>query len=233
MAEPVILTRTISAAQDNRIVVGNGLFLRPLPFGTDWNSIRVGVRWSMRDSGANLTGTPRCFLGVCSGDTNAYGDATTTHAVGVDFNAATWTRAASNYSITPASSLFGAKRVNTTTTRTATFSTAWAIGNQSAASNADRTVWVVYITKGSPNFTLQTFYRNTTSIAPPADVSLATFLEQIAVSGTPIITNHTQSAALTLAVDEGTDGDLDHINFHWDRATPEIEICDIAVVRMS
>ena len=233
MAAPVILTRTISAAQDNRVVVSNGLFIRPIPFGTDWTTIRVGLRWHIRDSGANLVGTPRCFFGLCSGNTLVYGDETATHAVGVDYNATTWTRAATNYAVSGTGSLFGAKKVGSTITRTSAISTAWAMGNGAASDSADRTLLYVELTKGSPNFSVRCFFRTTTSSTPPADISEATFLEQLAVSGTPTVTNHSFPAAQNLAVDEGADGDLDHVQFYWDRAMPEMEICDLAIARMA
>jgi hypothetical protein len=232
MANPVTLTRTISGTPDMRVLIENGQFARPLLFGTTWNEIRIGIRWHMRDSGANLASNPQVFLGVCSGDTNLWGDATTTHAVGINFNAATWTRNTTNYQVSGVNTIFPAKRVGSTITRGSTTSTAWAIGNQAAADAADRTVLFCQILKGSPNYSIRSFHRNTTSSTPPADISSATFLTEMNVLGTPVITNHVFSAGVNLAVNEGTDGALDHVAFSWDRTTG-IEICDIAVARIS
>jgi hypothetical protein len=121
MANPVTLTRTISGTPDMRVLIENGQFARPLLFGTTWNEIRIGIRWHMRDSGANLASNPQVFLGVCSGDTNLWGDATTTHAVGINFNAATWTRNTTNYQVSGVNTIFPAKRVGSTITRGSTF----------------------------------------------------------------------------------------------------------------
>lgn len=215
-----------------RVLIENGQFARPLLFGTTWNEIRVGIRWHMRDSGANIGSNPQVFLGVCSGSANQWGDSTTTHAVGINFNAATWTRNTTNYQVSGVSTIFPAKRVGSTITRGAALNSAWAIGNQAAADAADRTVLFAQIAKGSPNFSIRAFYRLTTSSTPPADISSATFLTEMNVLGTPVITNHSFSSAQTLAVNEGTDGSLDHVAFSWDRTTG-IEICDIAVARIS
>ena len=41
------------------------------------------------------------------------------------------------------------------------------------------------------------------------------------------------TATRTLAVSEATDGYLDMVNLSWDRSSPKIEICDLAIVRLS
>lgn len=227
----VIKDRTISATQDKRIVLSNSQFARELPFGTTWNKIRVGVRFHMRNTGADLVSTPNFALGVCSGQTNLYGDATTTHFVGTRSTSASWFFSGGNKYLVSNGTILPHKRVGSTGTSGSAFfpATAWGIGAQAATAGADRSLFFVDILKGSPNFTLQCFGWQNTGAAP-VDVSLTNFLLQMELA-TPNQANHTFSATQTLAVDEGVDGSLDNFMMSWDRTSPEIEVSDIAVTR--
>lgn len=231
-----IRQRTISSVVDNRIVLSNSQFARAIPFGTTWNKIRIGVKWDITSSGGNLTGTPRFAIGVCSGNANLFGDATTTHFVGIRSNEATWTLTNSNRYLVNGSTIQPIKKVGTTVTAgTAFFSgVQWGIGAGAASAAADRTQCIVEITKGSPNFTIQMLgWINPGGTSAPADNSDASFYGNMEGAGNPAATNHTFSAANTVAVSEGTDGNLDYINMFWDRTTAEIEISDWAVSRLS
>lgn len=229
-----IRERTISSVVDKRIVLSSSQFVRAIPFGTTWNKIRIGARLDITSSGGNLTGTPRFAMGVCSGNTDIYGDATTTHFVGVRSIEATWTLTGSNRYLINGSMLSPHKKVGTTFTAGTAFfpGVQWGIGAGAASSSADRTQFILEITKGSPNFTLQMLGWINTGSAP-ADNSDLAFYSNMEASGNPSATNHTFSAANTVAVSEGTDGNLDYINFFWDRSTAEIEISDWAVSRIS
>lgn len=220
-----ILDRTISAVVDKRIVVSNGTWVRPIPFAT-WSQLRFGIRFHMRDSGANLTGTPRFVMGVCSGSTNIYGDASTDNFAGIRTNSATWTRSAADYSVA-VNAFVPTKKVGSTITDGTILNTTMRFTNGAAAATADRGVIFVDVNKGSPNYTFDIF-RAGTSVA---DISQMTFLEQMEV-GAPSITNYSTVTTAAFAVDE-TGGSFDHLSFFWDRTTPEIEICDIAVARLA
>jgi hypothetical protein len=89
---------------------------------------------------------------------------------------------------------------------------------------------MIDITKGSPNFSVQAVCvrNNTTS----GDVDLTSFLTQLEVPS-PALTNHTSYTAVNVAIDEAANGYFNGINIAWDRTTPEIEISDIAVVRLT
>lgn len=231
-----IRLRTVSAVDDKRIVLSNSQFARPIPFGTTWNKIRIGVRLDCTTSGGNLTGTPRFAVGLCSGNTDLYGDATTTHFVGVRTNEATWTLTNSNRYLVNGSTLSPHKKVGTIFTAGTAFfpGVQWGIGAGAATPVADRTQFILEITKGSPNFTLQMLgWINPGGVAAPVDNSDVAFYTNMEGAGNPAATNHTFSAANTLAVDEGVSGSFDHINIFWDRTTSEIELSDLAVARIS
>lgn len=217
-------------------MLSNSQFVRAIPFGTTWNKIRIGCRLDITSSGGNITGTPRFAMGLCSGSTDIYGDATTTHFVGIRTIEPTWTLTDTNRYLVNGSTVSPHKKVGTTITAGTAFfgGVQWGIGAGAASAAADRTQLILEILKGSPNYTLQTLgWINPAGTSPPADNSSASFYANMEGAGNPSGTNHTFSSANTVAVNEGTDGALDYINFYWDRTTAEIEISDWAVTRIS
>lgn len=230
-AGSVIKSRTFSSVQDNRIQLSNSHFARAHGVSS-WSKLRIALRFSMNDSGANLTSTPVFAVGLCSGTSNIYGDASVTHFVGLLPISATWTRLtsalcyatnASGGDVTPT------KKIGSTETH------GTAIGSQTVQIPADVTIamrwmWFVDILKGTPNYTLS--YFAVTSRSTATDVSVADFLTQ-ANLGSPSFAGHGNSGTQTIAVDEATNGTLDCVNISWDRVTPEIELSDLAVVKLS
>lgn len=218
----VIKERTISAATEKAIQSQNATFARLVSIGTSWTKVRVGMRLHMESTGANLVSTPRLAVGFCSGTANQFGDATTGHFVGVVSNSATWSFQAGPYYNTLG--LAPGKRVGSTLTNSGGFASNFSINAGAAANTADRSLLFVDLTKGSPNFTINCFCQN----SPGQDVTVANFLAQMTLV-TPAFAGHDYPAGITIAVDEGTDGTLDAINVAWDRSTPFMEFCDIAV----
>lgn len=222
------LSRTISSVVDQRIVLANSNFARPHGVST-WTKLRVAVRLSITDSGANITSNPRLAIGLCSGSTNIFLDATTTHWVGCLMDGATWTRGAGppiQYAM-PSSGWVPAKRVGSTTSKGTTHHAGADFLHDATA--AFRSLWCVDITKGSPNFTYNLYMRNS---AGTSDVTLANFLANVELASPNVNAQHFQATQQTLAVDEA-DGTLDHVNIAWDRSDPKIEISDLAIVRLS
>lgn len=196
---------------------------------SSWTKMRVAARLCIRDQGVNLTGTPRLALGLCSGSTNTFGAATTTHFVGVVTNNATLTRNAGPPVYYSGLNLAACKRVGSTLTTNASAINGG--GSFMFAQPADgyRTLFFVDIEKGSPNYTMNAFYRNSST---GADVSADDFL-YYAQLDTPSLTGYNFGTARTVAVDEGADGTLDHVNPAWSMASPQIEISDLAIVKLS
>lgn len=230
-AASTIKERTFSSIVDRRIKLTNSNFARlwSTDVGTTWTAIRVACRISMEDTGSSLTSTPRFPIGICSGTSNIFMDATTTHWMGSISNAAGWARSTSpvrydlNDGVT--NSFFASKRIGSALT----------VGSLIQGGNCQwkevslgiRSVYILQITKGSPNFTLVNMINNAT-----ADVSLDTYLSQLSLS-TPAFTSHTWGGSTTIAIDEATNGYFNAINIAWDRTSPAIEISDLAVVKMS
>lgn len=230
-----IILRTIGGIDDKRIDLDNSQFARVMSIGTTWNSIRIGLRWSFTDSGGNITGTPRFAFGVCSGTTNIFGDATCDNFVGAISNTASWTRNAGppvwyNSGGFTGPYMWTARKVGASLTLG---NELFAGSGESFAVAADpatgyRSVMLLTITKGSPNYTLQLFY---TLAAYNVDVSYADFYALVDAA-VPARTNYLTSLSRTIACDEST-GSFNAVNFHWSKASPNIELSDIAVARLS
>lgn len=225
-----ILSRTISSVVDKRIVLANSQFARPFSIAS-WTKLRIGLRLIMNNTGATIT-TPRLFVGLSAGSTNLIMDATTDNWCGVATQGS-WSYYAGGFPAAPVEyygyNMRATKRVGSTLTD----NTSSITGDASLpadATTADRTVIFVDITRGSPNYTFQVQkYRNVD--AASVDVSLATFLAKVE-EATPTISSHGAGTAKTLAVDE-SGGAFDHVNIGWDKASPTIEICDLAIVKLT
>ena len=231
-AASTIKQRTISSVVDNRVRLINSNFARlwSTDVGTSWTKIRIGCRISIEDSGANLASTPRFYFGVCSGTSNIVMDSTTTHWVGLRTIDPSWVRVAgppAYYRMDDATSApTFSKRVS------ATFTDSTQQGNDVYVydcTTSNRSVIFLDITKGSPNFTLLMFNRQTTTAS---DVDSATYLAQLALSS-PTIIYHAAGLARTIATDEGANGSFTAVNIGWDRTSPAIELSDVAVVKLA
>jgi len=230
-----IKARTFSSVVDNRIRLSNSNFARlwSSDVGTSWTTIRVGCRMSMEDSGASLTSTPRFAFGICSGTSNLFMDATTTHWMGAVSGATGWVRATASsvvyYNLNDGISnpLYLSKRIGgTLTVGTLLLGGSCGVPDCTVAA---RQCLFLDITKGSPNFTCKIFQNSTPSVV---DVTLATYLSQLPLT-TPTITGHSQGSGITIAIDEATNGYFNAVNVAWDRTSPAIEISDIAVVKLA
>lgn len=226
-----ILLRNIGGTDDKRIVLSNSQFARVMDIGTTWTRVRVGIRFCVRDTGGSLASTPRLFVGLSSGTSNLFGDATTQHALGVWTANPSWVRATSptRYLLGNNPSWNSVKRVGTTNTTSSTGlpSETYIL---STPETGGRGVQFVDITKGSPNFTIGAFQRF--QFSGGIDVSLTEFLTQMEVAS-PSLTDHQFTNASTLAVDEAVDGFFNAVHVYWDRSTPEIEISDLAYARLA
>jgi hypothetical protein len=193
-----------------------------------WTTLRVAVYCKMNDSGADVGGTPRFAFGLCSGTSNIPGDATCTHFCGVMTGLVTWTRstAAVRYSMT--NGWYPAKVVGTTFSFGASnFSNS---SNTTFHTTAPQLLFID-ITKGSPNYSFKMFYYSGGATAPTP--SQSDFLAQ-SVAGSPAFTNHVYSgSAITLAVDEATNGTFDAACVWWSPTNPTADIYAWRVYRVA
>lgn len=222
-----ILSRTISAANDNRLVLRSGQATRKFDFGNNWTKIRIGLLLSF-DAAASILGTPRFFFGACNYAGGGWGSATTANSIGLWSTVTSWPLA-----LTPAVlggvggaaiMLNGAKRIGSTVTTTGN-----GLTNVSAAPASVRSAWFLEITKGSPFNLLAAGPSN--QAAAQTNVTDAQFYDSIfaALMGdiNTIIPGYHNMGIGTLTIDEGTNGILDALNIYWDRSVP----CELSHVR--
>ena len=191
--------------------------------GTNWTTLRVFVQYTFTDSGANVTGTPRAYLGVMAGNTAAAGPlaSTTLNFVGAITTGATWTRSTSNTRYVLTSGVSVGTKIGSTITATA------AVSHFFSADTSLREVWGVEITKGSPNFVVQTLGHGVSSTINdnPLDTVIASIEADTMANARDVLLGvHSLGTAANVAVDEATNGYLDSIVFAFDRTSPEFQV---------
>lgn len=229
MAATIIL-QTPGGVDDKRIRLANAQFARPFSVGS-WSKIRIFVRWAVGDNSNMMSGVTNFMFGLCSGSTNLPGDATTQHAIGAGTNG-DWDGASSSTYYGFGTTFNFLSRIGATLT---------ALGGGVAATSAGvrrglpatRTLFFIDFTKGSPSWTGQVMMIANTS-STTTDVDYATMMTYAELETPGALAGHiVGSTARTFAVDEGTNGTLDHVCFWWPRTDPVVEISDIGIVRFA
>ena len=79
-------------ANDQGAILSNATIARPLELPVSWSVLQIGLIYGMTTGSlANITGTPRFYIGLCSGDTNIIGDTTVDYFVGFRTSGTTFT----------------------------------------------------------------------------------------------------------------------------------------------
>lgn len=225
-----VLTRTVASVQDKRLVLNNSSWAAKIDIGNAWNSIVLGMRVSMNDSGGDITGSPKFYFGLCSNPNSGFTNGPLSslgHFVGIAADDATLTRATGPLRYTIAQNNW---------IKVGAVDTGFAGGGGWVVS-ADplvRTVFLIMITRSGGNLLVgSTFISNATAIV---DVSAEHFEWVLYENDTPDAANilegligatgYTNAAQSTIPVDEGANGPLNAICVAWDRTTP-FEFSDI------
>jgi len=226
-----IILRTIATVDDKRVVLANSPGARTMLMGNGWNVARVGLRLCLNDPvAATITESPVFFMGFCSGSANKYGMASVTHAFGMKVTSASWTRNAGTPNYYGPLSMFPCKKVLTVETVGGSAIDTTKVISATPASH--RTVWVVELTKGSPNYTINGVFPTSAQVS---DISQATFraaMEDATLSGCAATLGMSAGTARTQAVSEA-DGNLDSLGLFWGRTGPTIEVSHILATRVS
>lgn len=233
------MSQTIATvSSDKRLILSNGQAARAPVYGSSWTKIRIGLRLSF-PAVATLAGTPTLVVGMCNGPAGptdlAFGNTTTTNFVGVRTNAASWTFGGSagttGYFGSPISFECCKKLVSTITGQGSTLGGGGA-GLYLSATDIVRSVYLVQIEKGSPNYTFRIVGPNTLGAAQTdvTDAQFKSFMELDAALTSPnlIVANYvTLQSNNTLAASEVA-GVLDHLNIYWDKTSVALNISDVA-----
>ena len=222
---------TNGSTGSKRVQLSNGQMCRRMQYLNNWTTLRIGLRLCF-PSAANITGTPRLWVGVGSGTANAIGDATTTNWFGAYFDTATLARGTL---VTPAIAysqgnwLRPVKRVGTTTTAGGSLITS---GLTMSLSDTFLSILMVEITKGSPNYTINAGFPSTNSAfngeALPGVteakmdqyMSLPIGFTGIGAVGNP---NYVVGTSQAMAMSEAA-GNLDCVQIYWDKTAVLCEV---------
>jgi len=215
----------------NATQMANSAIARPFSIDPNWTTVQIGLWYSFTTGSlANITGTPRFYVGLCSGSNEIMGDPTTGHFVGYRSNTATFSYISSslyqNVNIRYNAGQF-IKKVGTTETVTSDpiTSTLFSFLTVPNTIGEKSSIFYLQITRGSPNYTLKAYYNNSYTATYRGIITENEFLTNLQTNTpTAATTNPPQtyvaSSTLTLAVDESVDGTFDHINIAWDREEP-------------
>lgn len=232
MASVIQTTGSWSDGTDRAMQLQGSVAARLMNFGSNWNSVRVALRWNWNgDSGGSLA-TPVFITGVCSGTSNPWnnGAATTTNFVGCSSGYTNALRETEMYRWASGNDFKILRRIGTTT------ATGSALNDNQVQYNrllTKRHLWFVDITKGSPLYTVRLYYCNQEGAS--TDVTKAQFLQYSTVAtgaSTALGSNYLWGTAQTIAVSEDS-GSLDSVCVAWDLILPTINIYDFAVVRLA
>lgn len=216
-----IISRTIGSVVDKRALIKNGQLKRLFSYLNDWTKIRIGIHFSFDGSlAANITGTPQFVFGLISDTDNGWGNVTTDHFLGWRTNVATWTynAGAGNPYFSLASAAILTKKIGTTITSGSSFSPSPSF---TANNTLIRNALFLEITKGSPNFTVQSSHPGSAAAAQQ-DITDDVFENMMnavdisACSSTPTVA-YSSSTAWTIAIDEATNGYFNGLNIFWDK----------------
>lgn len=235
---------TINGEDDGQLVIGNAQIAASLsPLGSNWNRIRIGLRLSFEDTGTNITGTPRFYIGMLSNPSSSMenGPLTiqTSNFVGYYSNSATWTRTAGTNA--------GAYLYNTGT------NTGWAFIQRSNNSNvlgtsnhggttqyvssdtgSCRTVIICELIRSANGFSGSFVFPNSTKLP---DVPLTNFLgameiPTITACAAYLTSSYSQDVTPKIIANESS-GSLNAICVAWDRLIGKVHISDIAWTNFS
>lgn len=218
---------------DRGIQLANEEIIRPFSFGTNWQTIRVGIRCACNAYTALTAVDFR--LGVCTGTVASYGTPVDAIWMPLWQTAATLTYFGTPPFVTQSqeSSLgtVGGQRVGSTTSSLGSFT----LLRSTCSSNPTvlRSLWFVQITKGVvgnsslPDMT--SLFRNSTG-SGQTDATRADFLALMEAPGTPT-TMIAATNAPTLPIRFVKDWNAMFVA--WPRSTPSLCIYDMAVVRFS
>jgi len=246
----VIIQRTIGGVTETAAQMSNSTWARQVYLPAGWNKIRLGIRWHMTSSGADIVGGASFVMGFSSGPDYQYGDITTTHFCGIIFgdSSTAWTYGIGGSQYQPGAfyagmPIYAIVKVGTSSTLSSAYQAPGSstfIQAGADANVADRDIFLLDVTKGSPNYTFTCWTRWNAPGYGEADWSSASLL-LLMTETTPAFVGMAQgpeaiyntAASKTLAIDEGTNGTLNAINLAWNHTDAMVEICDVAVSVLS
>lgn len=234
---------------NTRLQLGREEFMRPLPMGTNWQSLRVGIRFCANDTArqsmlsATLQGLGvGIAIGVCQGTTTRYLDDTITDWIGGGYTGTAsggagyftgygaYTAGTPGYWSMNGSRPSAVRKTGASLTFGSDTSVQWFLtgsGGGGAYNGQFLSGLYVDIAKGSPNYTVTVYYAGSAANAQ-VNITNAVFLANMETTAAP---SNTSSTAKTIAYSGA--GLFDALSIVSNRSWPHIEIDGIAAVRFT
>jgi hypothetical protein len=230
-----ILLFTTGGEDDRRLVLGNERAARKFAaafVSGGWTSILLGMRFAVSASAQIVSGN--LAFGLSNEVTSVYGDQVTNNFVGV--RSSPTPNPNFGYSAGPPVTLQQIKLNGVVKIASGETLGADIGGVNDMKISADpstiRNIFLVQITKGSPNFTVTAGYLNGTN----ADISQTSFLTAMETAIASINVWNAQylkGADVTMAVNEGANGALNSACIRWSNVQTSLYISDVAYARVS
>jgi hypothetical protein len=223
-----------SDTEDRRLVLSNQSYARKLAIGTDWTTIRIGLRmwFSNGVDLTTLTGTPLLVLGMQVGDTTFFGGDDTQFWLGVKTGQSVWSTQNTVDGLTAFwtnSSWNRGWKVGTDVNETIISSTS---GYFTKAPTEKCSAFVVELNKASSTSVGFTFTRKSTYNNASGHMSRQIFWEGMEASPAASWSMYSSHSATRTDVPEAMHA-LDSVGICWNRRVPALEISDIVVVRVA
>lgn len=233
---------------NTRLQMGHEELVRPLPMGTNWQTLRIGLRFCVNDTARQtfVSSTSQNFgfalaLGVCQGNTSYFSDVTTDWIgggyVGQTPGGAGYFNGQGAYTVgTPGYWTMNLARPNGVrkTGTSLTFGTESSVqffltGSGTGGAYAGQFMSGLYIDiiKGTPNYSVTVSYCNSAANAQ-VNITNAVFLANMETTASP---SNTTSVAKTVAYSGA--GLFDTVSVVNNRSWPHIEIDALAVSRFT
>lgn len=230
----IIYDRTKPGETDKILSIAGEQIARTLTDGTNWNWLRVAVRYEISRSTAADISSPKFAIGLTTGTSSLYGDLSTTHFVGVASNIAN--SMIYNTNFTPPVYNNGTLRYivkSGSTERVASSNLTWEVPTISSTSSMARVCQFVDFIKSpaDPGFWLITTNTSHMANLTPSDTSFTTFFNQLSALTASLGANDRTSSYV--AVSESINGYLNSVNIYWNQSTPPVEISDVYVFRFA
>lgn len=188
-----------------------------------WSSIRVAARFRFEDNGSTLPASTQLAIGLCSGATNPYDDTrTVSHFVGMGNFVTTslWARDAVDMTYS-SPNWRNLSKVGTTLS-----SGINSIQRYFSTNPNVRTLLMFDLAVSGANYSASGF--SFTSASAPTDVTDVEFASLLA-SGSPSKTGYSTHSTTVFTLNEGANGNFDHVNIFWSSYATPIILEDVYV----
>lgn len=234
-----IFTNVSGSNTDNVLSISNEQITRKLSIGSDWNRLRIGIRFSISTSygGSSTVLNPVFAFGLCAGTSSVVYGSTTPHFLGYMTDITkTWTRtnsAGNQYRNENASASYYAQKTGSTIVP---FAYSQIYVQNHTGSRANRFLQFIEFTKsgsgedpGMWELTYQSCsYKNSST---SNDWSSDSFYGSIMVDTSSFSDFHAFEKKIYVPVSESVYGYLDTILIYWNKTDVNMEISDVAAYK--